>query len=721
MVANRRHWAKLPCFALAILLWSLSLACSHAAAAIPDFGFIQISDIHSPMTQSADTISAVKQVTDLQLSAYGVTVPKPAFVLATGDLTEFGGGSGYWQTYLSYWKDAPYPVYNTLGNHDNTWHACLQDLRTIGQKPYYSFDYNGCHFVGLMTATIQDPRPSIGEEQIRWLESDLRRIGRNTPVFVFFHHPLGGSEFASRYDYNRLLDVLRDYNTVLLMAGHSHGNVYRAFEGWDQVTGGSTFGPTTGMMYYSIQNGVLRAAYRKLPEPTASLKILEKPIPEAAPYPRIEITSPAARGTIGATLKLSARITGPANVQKAVYTVDDNLKGDLSLTGSGPTWAADGNIDVSALTPGAHYARVTFDDGARQHSRSTQFFYEPAEKPTAWRAYLASAGKACPTIANGVVYVGANDGLLRAFDARTGSSLWSVDTGAEILAQPLVAQGKVYVANGLGLVIAYDISGKKQWSFTADEAVYSSPVYADGKVIFGSLSGKLIALDAATGSQVWTNEDAGYAVESKPFVWGDRVYYGAWDQYVRCVDVKAGQLIWKQMGEGSATQAAKRYYSPADCGPIVVDGKLMVADRNYSLTIFDATTGDRVTAMKAVSAVGLSEDGHSAYLRKTSGELVKVDAAGATLWSVPAQMDFLPVPPVEKDGVVYVAGGKGLVSAVSAQDGKILWQYQASPQLFVMAPVAADGSRAYVVSFDGSLTAIKAVRGTQRSGTKNDE
>ena len=57
--------------------------------------------------------------------------------------------------------------------------------------------------------------------------------------------------------------------------------------------------------------------------------------------------------------------------------------------------------------------------------------------------------------------------------------------------------------------------------------------------------------------------------------------------------------------------------------------------------------------------------------------------------------------------MVYISSGKGTVSAIAADSGKILWQYQGSPQLFVMSSVVSDGANAYVTAFDGSLTAIK--------------
>jgi hypothetical protein len=137
-------------WALAVLLSLAILApCAGAeqGAAVPDFTFIQASDVHAPMAQSKATIARIPSLGEIDLAPFGVKVPKPGFVIVTGDMNEFGGGSGWWAEYLSYWKDCPVPVCHGLGNHDNTWHANLKFLRDLGLGPCYSFDKSGCHFV----------------------------------------------------------------------------------------------------------------------------------------------------------------------------------------------------------------------------------------------------------------------------------------------------------------------------------------------------------------------------------------------------------------------------------------------------------------------------------------------------------------------------------------------------------------------------------------------
>jgi outer membrane protein assembly factor BamB len=62
-----------------------------------------------------------------------------------------------------------------------------------------------------------------------------------------------------------------------------------------------------------------------------------------------------------------------------------------------------------------------------------------------------------PAVANGVVYVGSGDTKLYAFDATTGTRLWSAATGGPIASSPAVANGTVYVGSDDGRVYAFGL------------------------------------------------------------------------------------------------------------------------------------------------------------------------------------------------------------------------------------------------------------------------
>jgi hypothetical protein len=66
-------------------------------------------------------------------------------------------------------------------------------------------------------------------------------------------------------------------------------------------------------------------------------------------------------------------------------------------------------------------------------------------------------------VANGVVYVGSNDGNVYALNARTGTLLWSYTTGWDVLdSSPVVANGVVYVGSWDSNVYAFGLLGADQ-------------------------------------------------------------------------------------------------------------------------------------------------------------------------------------------------------------------------------------------------------------------
>jgi len=705
MIVNRKIGSAI----LVGLVLTLALAASVAAQSIPDFTFLHVSDIHAPLSPSGSTIAEIPNLASVEMTSYGVTADPPSFVIASGDLTEFGPFEGAWNQYLSWWKDVEIPVYHQSGNHDGTWYCIRQALRRWHGSHCYSFDKFGCHFIGLDTSTPQDPRPSITLEQLFWLEEDLAKVGPETPVFVFFHHPLGGGEFASPYVCDRLIDMLRPYNVALLMAGHSHGSKHMDIAGLDLTVGGSTLKPVPGYSVVSVKDGVLYVAYKKAGEADASVAVFKKPLPTKSNYPAIKITRPRKGSTYRLpTTGVRVAISGNESpVQNATYTVDDSVEGKLAF--EGPHYI--GAIELEGLARGAHYVRVTLTDEAGRVFRKSMSFYTELTGPRAlWRSFAAGSCKATPAVTEDTVYVGATDGKLYAFRRIDGRLRWTFDTGGEILCEPLVVGETVYFGSGDGNFYAVDSSGKFKWSFEADGPIYSSPVYASGLVLFGCNCATLYALDADAGVVVWRCDDPNYSIESKPFVDGDTVYFGAWDTYVYAVDVKTGRLKWKCVGKGSAGNppGVAKYYSPADCGPVAAGGKVFIPDRHHDLSIIDAASGTVVSSIEKCSGVGLSEDGTAVYLRRNTGNLTKIDLEGNEIWSVPADLDRTPAAPVEKDGTVYIASGPGLVRAIRAADGAELWQYQATPKLFVMSSVEAADGVAYVTGMGGSVTAIRA-------------
>src|SRR5690606_9060235 len=106
----------------------------------------------------------------------------PSFIIHTGDITEFGFAGITQQVVERYYGDLGVPVMYILGNHDSTW---VPPFRWMQQKYggiNYSFNFLGVHFLGVNTAGIQDPRPTIGEETLNFVKRDLENVAKTTPI-----------------------------------------------------------------------------------------------------------------------------------------------------------------------------------------------------------------------------------------------------------------------------------------------------------------------------------------------------------------------------------------------------------------------------------------------------------------------------------------------------------------------------------------------------------
>ena len=92
---------------------------------------------------------------------------------------------------------------------------------------WYSFDAGGVHFIGLVN--VVDLKAgglgNLGDEQLEWLEDDLKGRSKSTPIVVFAHIPLWtvypqwgwGTE-----DGARALEYLKGFGSVTVLNGHIH-------------------------------------------------------------------------------------------------------------------------------------------------------------------------------------------------------------------------------------------------------------------------------------------------------------------------------------------------------------------------------------------------------------------------------------------------------------------------------------------------------------------
>ena len=236
---NRRHALECMIWAGTGVLWtvsggvpkSLNLLGDAQAAEQSATGltFLQISDSHVGFDKAANpnALATLQEAID----KVGAMPQRPAFMIHTGDITHLSRAAEFDNADQVIGK-AKLDVHYVPGEHDvideDGGKAYLDRYgKNAKGAGWYSFDQAGVHFIGLVN--VLDLKAgglgNLGEEQLKWLEDDVRGKSASTPIVVFAHVPLWlvyekwgwGTD-----DGARALALLKRFGSVTVLNGHIH-------------------------------------------------------------------------------------------------------------------------------------------------------------------------------------------------------------------------------------------------------------------------------------------------------------------------------------------------------------------------------------------------------------------------------------------------------------------------------------------------------------------
>ena len=204
---------------------SARIAMGHTGDALR---FVQISDSHIGFDKPANTdVTATLRAAIAKIKA---EPQPPAFVLHTGDLTHLSKASEF-DTLQQVLSELSIPVFYVPGEHDVLDDDGKSFLRRFGKGTsgagWHSFDQGGVHFIGLVNVVNLKAGGlgTLGNEQLEWLEKDVKRLKSSTPIVVFAHIPLWSvyPEWGwGTDDSERALSYLKRFGSVSVLNGHIH-------------------------------------------------------------------------------------------------------------------------------------------------------------------------------------------------------------------------------------------------------------------------------------------------------------------------------------------------------------------------------------------------------------------------------------------------------------------------------------------------------------------
>jgi outer membrane protein assembly factor BamB len=285
---------------------------------------------------------------------------------------------------------------------------------------------------------------------------------------------------------------------------------------------------------------------------------------------------------------------------------------------------------------------------------------------------------------------------------------WSAGVGAgsagssQLLAEPLVADGRVYAMDAAGSVAAFNAeSGVELWRFAPDEAGLEDAIiggglaFADGRVIATLSSGTVVGLDARNGLELW-RQALTVPLRAAPTVADGVVLVVTADNQLYALAADSGQPIWRHAGLfesagvlGGPSPAvdggiAVVPYSSAEVFALRVDnGRPLWNDtlqrprRTEALAQINDIDGDPVI------------DGDHVYVGGYGGQLAAIDIRhGIRSWDI--DLTTTQTPWVAGD-FLYALTDRGEIVCIQRESGRIRW---VSP----LRPPAGNGSTSTAVA-----------------------
>jgi 3',5'-cyclic-AMP phosphodiesterase len=192
-----------------------------------ELSFVQISDSHMGFNKPANPdVTGTLQATVEKINALPSA---PEFIIHTGDLSHQSKPAEFDTLDQVLKSSNQKQILYVPGEHDTSIDDGKQYLERYGKgtkgRGWYSQDYNGVHFVGIVNVAALEGLGKIGPDQLAWLDSDLKARSSSTPIVVFAHIPLW-SVYPDwgwgTQDSEQALTYLRRFGSVTVLNGHIH-------------------------------------------------------------------------------------------------------------------------------------------------------------------------------------------------------------------------------------------------------------------------------------------------------------------------------------------------------------------------------------------------------------------------------------------------------------------------------------------------------------------
>jgi len=357
----------------------------------------------------------------------------------------------------------------------------------------------------------------------------------------------------------------------------------------------------------------------------------------------------------------------------------------------------------------------------------------------AWQASIAGSTNrarlaAAPVVANGRLYVVDTDARLHAFDAQTGSKVWTVFVGdsadddrargAKRNSKALFGGGvsvegdRLFATNGLGDVVAVNAAdGAQIWRKRPGGPLRGAPTLSNGNVYVMSQDNQLFALRQSDGNVEWTEagtlEVSGVFGVAAPAAAQGTVVAGFSSGELNAYRYENGRPVWQDALSRTSISTSVGTISDIDAEPVIDQGRVFAIGSGGRMVALELVTGQRVWE---INAGGISTPwiaGEWLFVATDDAKLMAVarsngrvrwatqlprwrnekNKKGAISWVGPVLAGNRLIAASSRGSIVYVTPGTGAVEATVDYGRPIS-----------LPPVVANNTL-YLLDDEGNLTA----------------
>ena len=379
---------------------------------------------------------------------------------------------------------------------------------------------------------------------------------------------------------------------------------------------------------------------------------------------------------------------------------------------------------------------VANSEWAQSGGVATKSMGQVALRSTLARAFMVPAGQgstlterlaAAPVVSDGRVYVIDTAGVVRAFDAQSGTRVWQtrtpVDKGNEAAVYGggvAVDNGMVYATNGLGYVTALDQrNGSITWKVRPGGPLRGAPSVANGALYVVSQDNQIYSLKEADGSTNWSEaaslEVAGVFGSASPAVGQGTVVAGFSSGELNAYRYENGRQVWQDVLQRTSVTTSVSTLADIDADPVIDRGQVFAIGQGGRMVALDITTGQRLWELN-ISGIStpwvvddwvwvVTSDARLLCISRDNGHIRWIQKLPRYVKAKSKKGEIDYSGPVLAGGRLILTGSNGAIVSIDPATGAFQGQINAGAGIS-LPPVVAN-STLYILDDNGRLSAFR--------------